>query len=402
MDVSVDSKNPYKKPFYVARFGDIFRCPFPIHLNPYLGCSHQCVYCYAKRIQEAKHIWSPIRCADAEVFRREMKGAYEGKLNSPLHKLLRKKVPIHFGMMTDPFQPIEKKYGVSLQCLKIAKQYDHPMIITTKGTVLADPEYVEVMQDMKVIAQFTITTDDDLFARRMEPGAAPPSERLRAIKVLSDAGIICQVRIAPVFPLLTENPSSLIQKIAAAGAKDVMTDWLKQFRTPKFRDALDQALGFNYMQKLHDANYPITFLENGDARLDTAYIAQVHRGWKKLTDAAGLDLFVTPDPHGELNKWACCCGVDKYPGFQDLMYCAYRTNGGRIQWHTTFDEYMAGRAPLEPTSPLMKKWYDYWNSGGLEMDNGADVVFNEADNTYSRKDLHEAACAGTWTPPLKY
>lgn len=391
--VKIDTKNLYQKPFYLARFGDLFRCPFPIHLNPYLGCSHNCQYCYAKRIQEAKHIWSPIRCADVEIFRKDMKGSYEGKLNGPIHKLLRKKVPIHFGMMTDPFQPIEAKLGVSLQCLKISKQYQHPLIITTKGTVLARPEYVEAMQDTPTIAQFSICTDDDLFAKQMEPGASFPSERLRAIKTLTDAGIICQVRIAPVFPMLTENINSLLGKIADAGAKDIITDWLKQFRTPKFREALNAALGYDYMEKLRLANYPIQFLPNGDARLDTDYIVEVHRGWKKLCESMNLDLWVTPDPHGEINKWACCCGVHKYPGFEGLMTCSYRMNGGRIQWHTTFNQYMAGKAPLEPSSPLMKKWYEYWYCGGLAADNGADVVYHEEDGTYSRRDLYETALA---------
>ncbi len=170
-------------------------------VNPYIGCSHGCRYCYATFMK--KYTGHP-----------EAWGAFvDVKVNAPL--LLEKQLSraergtVILSSVTDPYQQIEAKYKLTRACLIALSNYDFPVEILTKSPL--------VLRDMDVIIKcgqievgFTITTDDDGIRRIFEPRAPSIEERIRALEVLRHKGIRTYVFVGPVLPM---HPDTLVQKI---------------------------------------------------------------------------------------------------------------------------------------------------------------------------------------------
>lgn len=162
-------------------------------LNPYSGCEHACIYCYAPSvIHWDKGKWGEL---------------VEAKVNLPriLSKELRlkKKGVVGLGTVTDPYQPPEKKYELTRRCLELLLMHDFPVCIQTKSSL--------VLRDMDLLGRFsnievgmTITTLDDSLGEKLEPGASIVSDRLHALSELSKNGIRTWVFIGPVMPHLTD------------------------------------------------------------------------------------------------------------------------------------------------------------------------------------------------------
>src|SRR5271157_56404 len=170
-------------------------------VNPYIGCSHGCRYCYATFMK--KYTGHP-----------EAWGAFvDAKVNAPL--LLEKQLSraergtVILSSVTDPYQQIEGQYKLTRACLVALSNSDFPVEILTKSPlVLRDMDVISKMQPYEV--GFTITTDDDNIRRIFEPQAPPVEERVRALQALHDKGIRTYVFVGPVLPM---NPDTLAQKI---------------------------------------------------------------------------------------------------------------------------------------------------------------------------------------------
>lgn len=395
LENAIDPHNLYQKPLYIARFNDKLYCPFPINCNPYLGCAHNCGYCYARVIQEAKHIWRPIRPASIDAFHKEMKGAMAGKLNSALHKLIRNRVPIRFATMTDGFQPCERELQITRQMFELLAQLQYPAVIGTKGDIILDRPYLDLLKQFPNVVQVTITTDNDLLAHQIEPGAPSATRRLEVLKELNREGINGQLRIAPLMPLINELPKTLVQKAVDAGVKDILSQWIKFGGSKLSKAHLNAGLGFDYEEKLKEANVPLR--RSGSALAPTVDFMTRYNNALRLLIPPGVNFYPTPDPKGEIVGPACCCGLDNYAGFGGLLRSAFRMNKHRIRWHTTFDQFMYGHA----IPPFVKDYYESWHSGSFANDLLEEFVFHEEDGTYSRRDLYDAVCAGQIAPPSK-
>jgi DNA repair photolyase len=170
-------------------------------LNPYVGCSHGCLYCYAtfmKRFTGHAERWGTF---------------VDKKVNAP--SLLRKELgragkgTVMVSSVTDPYQPLEKKEGLTRQCLLALLDYRFPVDILTKSPlVLRDVDLLGKFEELEV--GITITTDDERMREVFEPGAPPINERLKALRALRRNGISTYVFIGPVLPM---NPESLAEKI---------------------------------------------------------------------------------------------------------------------------------------------------------------------------------------------
>ncbi len=181
--------------------------PFKWSLNPYRGCVHACHYCYAR----ATHSYFGLNADDdfestifvkknlPEVLRRELaKPALAGER-------------ISIGTATDPYQPIEGKYGLTRQSLQAMLDFRHPVSIVTKSTLVQrDLDLlVEIARIAEVIVFFTITTVDPEIWRAVEPGTPPPEKRLQALTLLREAGVPAGVFMAPVLPGITDSQASI-------------------------------------------------------------------------------------------------------------------------------------------------------------------------------------------------
>jgi len=191
--------------------------PFSVSLNPYRGCEHGCIYCFARPTHSYLGL-SPGLDFESRLF---------AKVNAP--ELLRRElarpgyVPEHIaiGVNTDAYQPCERERGITRQVLEVLSECRHPCGLITKSSLIErDIDLLAPMAAQRLAcAAVTITTLDAGISRTLEPRAAAPMRRLRTIRTLTDAGIPVSVSVAPIIPFVTEPEIERILEAARdAGA----------------------------------------------------------------------------------------------------------------------------------------------------------------------------------------
>ena len=192
--------------------------PFDRSINPYRGCEHGCVYCFA-RPSHAYLGLSPGLDFESRLF-------YKPDAVALLKKELRRRdyrcAPIALGINTDAYQPVERQTRVTRGLLETLAEHRHPVTLVTKSSLIErDIDILSAMaRDRLVSVAISLTTLDKRLARAMEPRAAAPMRRLQTLGALRDAGIPVGVLIAPVIPVLTDpEMESLLAAAQAAGAR---------------------------------------------------------------------------------------------------------------------------------------------------------------------------------------
>ncbi|MCC8403808.1 PA0069 family radical SAM protein [Paraburkholderia sp. MMS20-SJTN17] len=193
--------------------------PFSVSLNPYRGCEHGCIYCFARPTHSYLGL-SPGLDFESRIY---------AKINAPelLERELSKKSyvpePIALGVATDAWQPAERDLRLTRRVIEVLSERNHPFAAITKSSLIErDIDLLAPMAERgQFMAAITITTLDADIARTLEPRAATPSRRLRAIRTLSEAGIPVGVSIAPVIPFITEpDMERVLEACAQAGASN--------------------------------------------------------------------------------------------------------------------------------------------------------------------------------------
>jgi DNA repair photolyase len=191
--------------------------PFDASLNPYRGCEHGCVYCFARPTHEYLGFSSGLDFETKILVKHDAPELLRKELQSPRWK----PQPIAISGVTDPYQPAERKLGITRQCLEVLAEFRNPVGIVTKNhLVTRDADLLgELASFGAAVVNVSVTTLDEKLQRVMEPRASTPARRLEAIRVLSSAGIPVRVLIAPVVPGLTDHEMPAIAAAAAeAGA----------------------------------------------------------------------------------------------------------------------------------------------------------------------------------------
>ncbi|WP_233802693.1 PA0069 family radical SAM protein [Paraburkholderia sp. HP33-1] len=193
--------------------------PFSVSLNPYRGCEHGCIYCFARPTHSYLGL-SPGLDFESRIY---------AKINAPelLERELSKKSyvpePIALGVATDAWQPAERDLRLTRRVIEVLGERNHPFAAITKSSLIErDIDLLAPMAERgQFMAAITITTLDADIARTLEPRAATPSRRLRTIRTLSEAGIPVGVSIAPVIPFVTEpDMERVLEACAQAGASN--------------------------------------------------------------------------------------------------------------------------------------------------------------------------------------
>lgn len=214
--------------------------PFTQSINPYQGCEHGCIYCYA-RPSHAYLDLSPGIDFETRLYAKPQAAAL---LRAELAKPGYRCDPIALGANTDPYQPIEREWRVTRSILEVLAQCEHPFTIVTKSALVErDIDLIAPMAAKRMARVYvSITTLDRELARRMEPRAAAPQRRLQTVKALADAGIPVGVMTAPIIPQLNDRDLEAILEAAAAhGASSAGWVLLRLPRevAPLFREWLD-------------------------------------------------------------------------------------------------------------------------------------------------------------------
>ncbi|MCA0919884.1 PA0069 family radical SAM protein [Pseudooceanicola nanhaiensis] len=191
--------------------------PFDRSINPYRGCEHGCIYCFARPSHAYLGLSPGLDFETRLVARPEAPEVLARELSAKKYRV----APIAIGTNTDPYQPIEKRHGVMRACLEVLRDFRHPVAIVTKGTlILRDLDLLSEMAAQGLVrVGLSLTTLDPAVSRAMEPRVPGPQQRLAVIRGLAEAGVPVRVMTSPVVPGLTDHElEALLEAGADAGA----------------------------------------------------------------------------------------------------------------------------------------------------------------------------------------
>jgi DNA repair photolyase len=288
-------------------------------INPYRGCEHGCIYCYARPSHAYLNL-SPGLDFETKLFAKT-------NLAETLREELSRKnyvcKPINIGSNTDPYQPIEKKWRLTRAALALLNECKHPCTIVTKNALIErDLDILAPMAERKLVQVFiSINSLDNKLASKLEPRASAPHRRMQAVKALRDAGVPVGVLVAPIIPALNESDvEGIIEQAAVNGAQSIgytcirLPHELKQL----FREWLDlhypdrAAHVISLIQQMnggrdYDSNFATRMRGKGvfaDIIRKRVQVASrkagLHRAWDTVLDTSK---FVAPrihSPQGEL------------------------------------------------------------------------------------------------------
>src|SRR5258705_2839838 len=188
--------------------------PFKWSLNPYMGCVHRCTFCYVRAFERRADRPSDDRYGTSVRVKVNVAAVLAAELARPGWK----REGVAVGAATDPYQPAEGKYRLTRGCIQAFAAARNPFSIITRGPMIVRD--VDVLQHAAARAEvdvtFSVPTLDAEIWRKTEPGTAPPRQRLRALRVLVDAGIDVGVGMAPILPGLSDDPALLADVVRAA------------------------------------------------------------------------------------------------------------------------------------------------------------------------------------------
>ena len=187
--------------------------PFGASMNPYRGCEHGCVYCYARPTHEYLGLSAGLDFETKIFVKENAAELLRAELASPGWT----PEPVAVSGVTDCYQPAERRFGITRKCLEVFLEFRNPVgVVTKSGLVARDADVLSELAKVGCASVIvSITTLDGELARRMEPRASQPRRRLEAVEALASAGIAVTVLVAPVIPGLTDHEIPAILKEAS-------------------------------------------------------------------------------------------------------------------------------------------------------------------------------------------
>jgi DNA repair photolyase len=212
---------------------------FDASVNPYRGCEHGCSYCYARPFHEYLGFSAGLDFETRILVKEDAPALLRRELSSPKWR----PQTVALSGVTDPYQPVERRLGITRGCLEVLAELRNPVIVVTKNhLVTRDADLLgELARHRAAAAAISVTTLDPELARRLEPRASHPRRRLEAVATLAGAGVAAGVLVAPVIPGLNDHEIPAVLKAAAGagasfagfvilrlphGVSDLFAEWL--------------------------------------------------------------------------------------------------------------------------------------------------------------------------------
>ncbi len=249
--------------------------PFSQSINPYRGCEHGCIYCYARPTHSYLNLSPGLDFETKLSVKVNAAQLLEQELSRPKYR----PDVINLGANTDPYQPIEREYRITRSLLEVCVRFRHPVTIVTKShLVLRDLDLLQdLAKDNLCYVMVSVTTLDESLKRSLEPRAPSPAARLRAIAALSAAKVPVGVLAAPMIPALNDHElEKIIEAAAGAGAltagfilvrlplevKDLFESWLREHAPLRAEHVLSRIRAMRGGQ-LNDARFGSRFKGEG-------------------------------------------------------------------------------------------------------------------------------------------
>lgn len=270
----------------------VFICDLPIRFDTYRGCSHACDYCFVK----LKYDIQNIKPAESVVALRDF---IDGKRNK-LTKWCDFDIPLHWGGESDPFQPVEKKFRRSLECLKVFAETQYPFVVSTKNKLISEGEYLELIKQCNCVVQFSAACKEyDEF----EKGASTFDERMQAAEEIAKYKRVI-VRVQPYMPYYHKQITQALERFAEVGVYGCVFEAMK-YKTKRTK----------------------TIRLGGDFVYPTDILQPLFLQLKSKCHKLGLKFYAGENRLRSMGDSLCCCGVDGL---------GWRTNTANLN-HYLFD-----------------------------------------------------------------
>lgn len=218
------------------------KCHYPLRLDTYgRGCQHDCSYCYAKSLLNFRNLWSPAHPAVVNI----------QKVHRAIVRNLKQGDIVRLGGMTYCFQPLERKARATYHTIKELNKQGVGYLIVTKSDIVADDEYIALMDKRLAHIQITITSTDDDFNRTYEK-ATPPSRRIKAIEKLYREGFDVSLRLSPYIPQFIGTHLDL-DIINAVGCDKILVEflrvnsWIKKWFDIDYSEYIHKQSGYQHL-----------------------------------------------------------------------------------------------------------------------------------------------------------
>lgn len=221
--------------------------------------------------------------------------------------MLERRIPVQLGGMTDPFSPWEERHRTTLKLLQILAEYDYPTLISTKGTLIGEPEYRAVLRKGNFYVRFSFTAADPLLAARLEPGVSSRERRLHAMAALAEDGASLGARFQPLILGHEDAAVQLLPEIKAVGAKHVAVEYLKW--------PMEQSQHHSVLLSRHLPGHLDSYIVLGGRRVGREYVlpAEFKVGrlatLKRCAEELGLIFGYAENDLLHLNGFKSCCNA---------------------------------------------------------------------------------------------
>ena len=314
-----------------------FFCGLPLRLDSYRGCAFQCNFCYA-RYRGGNMPDDTVLPADPAFLSKKFKAIFKEGVGSCsfLGQLLRRRVPLHFGGMSDPFQPAELRYRITQRYLESLAEYNYPTVISTRSDLVSKSPYRELLQDIgHVVVQFSFVSTDARIANRFEPHSATPRRLLAAMEKLRGSSIQVVCRWQPFIPTVSESPHQFVRHVVNAGARHVALEHLKLpfERGHRLWRQLTAAADCDLFELYRRRG---AVCDGREYMLPAEEKLPMIRRVRQAAHEYGVTFGAADNEFQFLSDTSCCCsGVDQFPGFHtwfkhQIAYAVRKSFGRRI------------------------------------------------------------------------